>query len=82
MYHVLSLHQHLSEASNYAVGEKCCRAGNDRKIFIEMRQQIMLLTMKKEYMVNTPLLETERLILRKFTEQDMDCVKNSGRKAL
>lgn len=32
--------------------------------------------------MNTPTLETERLILRKFTEQDMDFVRNFGIKEL
>ncbi len=36
MYYVLSVYKHLSKASDYIVGEKCCRAGDDRKIFMRM----------------------------------------------
>ena len=39
MYYVLSVHKHLSKADNYIVGETCCRAGDNRKIFMRMSNE-------------------------------------------
>ena len=33
---VLSVDKHLSKAGDYIIGEMCCRAGDDRKVFIRM----------------------------------------------
>ena len=39
-----------------------------------MRPQIIFYRKKWGKQMNTPTLETERLILRKFTEQDMEAL--------
>lgn len=33
---MLSVRKYLSKAGDYIVGETCCRAGDDRKVFIRM----------------------------------------------